>query len=490
MPTYYPQLLRSRLLSDATRAGLAADDANVTAWHKGDKIILATQVGYNGKDTAAGYYRLDWRNVTDGGSFAPVAATGQIKWSATSAVLADGTALTQANSRCTDPGNQTWQNGLENVADNRLPSAGTIDLGSDCFSEFQWALDTSSSLDGKQYEFRLWNLTSGVATGTCIAKVTIKAIATFVGVGALVTTTSSITLDIAGGGVYNPVGVASVVSTTSTPILAILRTLKGNLNLCTIVGTSPGGFDIESGDNLVYESGGYILQEIDTIDLGFGSSLVGVAAITTASSTPILNIARPLDGIGSLVTTTSLMDLLVSGSAELFGVITVATTTSSAILATLRPLDSISSLSSTTATPILVVTRPLAGIAAITSTTPSVTIQILKSIPGVISLDTVTNQPVLGVARVLDGVAASSSVTSDVTLFISGEASFLGAATIQSQTSTPILQVLRNLFLSGVSIVETTTGMPSLGGSLYLDGSVYLTTMKMPSSITLRRRHK
>jgi hypothetical protein len=169
MTTYYPQLLSSRILRDSDRSSVSAsDNAIVGGWVVTDKFILATCIGYNGRDTAASAYKLQWRNVTASGSFADVAATGEIKYAATSAVLADGTALTSGNARCSSQsGTMTWQNGLENVADNLLPDSTTLDLGSDCYTELQWALDPAGALVNNQYEFRLWNNTSAATVGTC-----------------------------------------------------------------------------------------------------------------------------------------------------------------------------------------------------------------------------------------------------------------------------------------------------------------------------------
>ncbi|MDD1736587.1 MAG: hypothetical protein LUQ21_03925, partial [Methanothrix sp.] len=72
--SYYPQLLASRILYDSDRSSASsANDADVAGWLKTRKFILATQIGYDGKDTAASAYKLQWRNVTDSGSFADVA---------------------------------------------------------------------------------------------------------------------------------------------------------------------------------------------------------------------------------------------------------------------------------------------------------------------------------------------------------------------------------------------------------------------------------
>lgn len=175
MGTYYPNLLATRILYDSDRSSASAsDDGDVANWIKTNKFILATLIGYDGKDTAAAAYKLRWRNETDnpGGSFTDLGATGEMKYAASSSVLSDGTALTEANHRCTGPGGMTWQNGLESVNDNLVPDAGTFDLGSDCYTEFQWAIDPADAHDGDQYTFQLYNNTEG-AGDECLAQLTI-----------------------------------------------------------------------------------------------------------------------------------------------------------------------------------------------------------------------------------------------------------------------------------------------------------------------------
>jgi hypothetical protein len=171
--TYYPQLHASRILYDSDRSSASsADDSSVTGISLNTKFIVACQIGYNGKDTAASAYKLQWRDVTDSGTFADVASTGEIKWAGSSAVLTDGTAVTSTTRRCTARADQTWQNGLENVGDNLLPDSGSLDLASDYYTELQWALDPAGANYLHQYEFRLWNNTSAATVGTCVAKLT------------------------------------------------------------------------------------------------------------------------------------------------------------------------------------------------------------------------------------------------------------------------------------------------------------------------------
>lgn len=178
MGTWYPSLAASRILSDADRSSLSStDNGDVTALAKGN-FILATVIGYDGEDTAASAYKLQWRDVTDSGSFADVASTGEIKWAASSSVLADGNAVTSSERKCTAVATgQTWQDGVESLGDNAIPSSGTLDLGSDCFTELHWGLSCADAQDGHQYEFLLYNVTASASTGTCLAQITTKILA-------------------------------------------------------------------------------------------------------------------------------------------------------------------------------------------------------------------------------------------------------------------------------------------------------------------------
>lgn len=178
MATYYPKELGSRLCLDSDRSPLAAVNADYTGHVKTIKIILAVQLGYNGKDTAASAYRLEWRNETDnpGGAFTPVGAATEVSYAATSDTLVDENAVTSAEDVCTNQdATMTWQNGYENVNDNTAPDSGTFDLGSDCYTEFQWALDLSNGHDADQYTFQMYNVTAGAAVtdSPCDAQITL-----------------------------------------------------------------------------------------------------------------------------------------------------------------------------------------------------------------------------------------------------------------------------------------------------------------------------
>ncbi len=138
--------------------------------------ILATQIGYNGKDTAAAAYKLQWRDETDnpGGSFTDVGATGEVKYAASSDSLVNGSSVSITEAACTDlRSSMGYYEGLECVGGNLIPSAGTFNITSDDYSELQWALDLSGAQDAHQYTFQLYNITQGAAVGTCGAQITV-----------------------------------------------------------------------------------------------------------------------------------------------------------------------------------------------------------------------------------------------------------------------------------------------------------------------------
>ena len=164
----YAVVIGSRILDKDRVDQSGNDDADVTNWDINDEFILAVSFGLDKKDTAAVQYKLRWRDVTDDDSFTDVESTGEISYTTTETVLSDGTAVTSSTRRCTDQSSiMTWQNGLESENDKLCPDGGTFDLGSDCWSEFQWALDCSGATVSHKYEFELYDDTNGASRGTC-----------------------------------------------------------------------------------------------------------------------------------------------------------------------------------------------------------------------------------------------------------------------------------------------------------------------------------
>ena len=172
--TYYADLTACRIANSSRADQSGSDDGNVTNWTRTADFILATQIGTS-KGVPSRRYMLNWRDVTDEGSFAPVASTGEINYTATT-VLGDGTTLGSGNKLCTGTPQPSWQDGMESEGDNELPdAAGLYSLADDYYTEFQWALSSSSADYEHIYEFELYEITNGTSIGTCGSTLTTAA---------------------------------------------------------------------------------------------------------------------------------------------------------------------------------------------------------------------------------------------------------------------------------------------------------------------------
>jgi len=171
--TPYISLTASRI-ADANRVNKSGgDNTDAMEWPRINDFILATQVTAPDK-VIERRYKLRWRDYTDSGTFADVASTGEISYSATT-VLVDGATLIESNKLCAGAPAGTWWDGLESEGDNELPdSPDTYDLYYGEYTEFQWALDCSSADFEHYYEFELYEITNGVAIGTALSDVRTK----------------------------------------------------------------------------------------------------------------------------------------------------------------------------------------------------------------------------------------------------------------------------------------------------------------------------
>lgn len=165
--TSQPVLSASRI-ANASRVAQASDDTSVTNWSKADELVLATQLDeQKGPWTAA--YKLRWRDVTDAGSFADLASTGECKFGP-GASLTDNNAVTIGEVICTNNPGGTFVNGYEKVGTSTTPS---LALADEDYTELQFSISLEDSQSGHQYEFEVYDSTNSASIGTCLAAVTI-----------------------------------------------------------------------------------------------------------------------------------------------------------------------------------------------------------------------------------------------------------------------------------------------------------------------------
>jgi DNA-directed RNA polymerase subunit RPC12/RpoP len=166
--TAAPQETASRYLA-SDKTPLADDDASVTDYNKSNEFILVFQM-----DEAMGpwdsTYTLQWRNATDEGTFADLAATGEMAWG-TNTDLVNGQAIT--SQYCQQiPSLSTWQNGEEVEG---AATSDSINLADEYYTEVAWAVDPSAGHNGDDYEFRVWENAGGSAVGTVNGQLTLAA---------------------------------------------------------------------------------------------------------------------------------------------------------------------------------------------------------------------------------------------------------------------------------------------------------------------------
>jgi len=156
-----PVLTATRIL-DADRTALAADNTDYTV-NKGTKpnLIYVVQLDEE-KGAWASTYKLQWKNTTDSGGFADLAATGEINYSATTN-LAQGTAVTSRACTTAGASGSTWQNGEEVEG---ASTSDSINLADEYYTEVHFAINCASAKEGKTYDFQVIESGGGTAIGS------------------------------------------------------------------------------------------------------------------------------------------------------------------------------------------------------------------------------------------------------------------------------------------------------------------------------------
>lgn len=164
----YPILLGATRFADASQADESgADDADVTNWEQANHFILAVRLYQEGTPGTIRNISLQWRNVTDSGSFAAVSTTGEIRYSSDTSLVNDAFLLS-GEAICDGEGGYLWQNGKECEGDNNI----TRTYSAGYYTECQFALECTTAPDLKEYEFRIIDETIGPMTlATCLATI-------------------------------------------------------------------------------------------------------------------------------------------------------------------------------------------------------------------------------------------------------------------------------------------------------------------------------
>ena len=162
-----PVMIASRLCTGARgNLGTGADNEDITGYVKANSFIVVAQIDEE-RGTYTSTYTLYWRDVTDAGAMAPLAATGECKIIDDTS-LVNGTDILIAGKLCAATGasGSSWQNGEEVSGTATSPSFGFLD---EYYTELHYAVSCADGQDGHQYEFQLYENTGGSLLAVALA---------------------------------------------------------------------------------------------------------------------------------------------------------------------------------------------------------------------------------------------------------------------------------------------------------------------------------
>ena len=157
-------------LGNPDRSWIAAQDVSVVGYSDTD-IIVATLIYTGTKNGDTGNLFLQWRNVTDSGSFVDLSGSGELTYNATTD-LVDFTSVVIGEKGCDPPETQSWEDGFEMEVRANL----TLMLDADEYTENQIAVNLDNAHPGDEYAFRVYDVTAGVTVGVLVATLKIKAL--------------------------------------------------------------------------------------------------------------------------------------------------------------------------------------------------------------------------------------------------------------------------------------------------------------------------
>jgi hypothetical protein len=138
---------------------------SVIDWDKSDKAIIAVFVTDDSHNPPLEAFKLRWKNLTDGGSFADLTTSGELQRGASAGCISNGDPVGSS------AGCQTAD--ADEEVENESPLlSGSLECNQNGYIETQWCVDFSSALDGKEYQFEIYSNTESAAIGTLTPTIT------------------------------------------------------------------------------------------------------------------------------------------------------------------------------------------------------------------------------------------------------------------------------------------------------------------------------
>lgn len=144
-------------------------DNDITGWALSDEFIVALWAQCGDHSGCASSFTIQWRNLTDGGSWTDLASgSGELR-------QGTGTSLVNGNTVASSSGCNTSTDSEEVEGDNTTDTLTVT--AKDQFIEVQVAVDPSNALNSKEYEFRLYDNAASAALTEISSSLTTEAAA-------------------------------------------------------------------------------------------------------------------------------------------------------------------------------------------------------------------------------------------------------------------------------------------------------------------------
>jgi hypothetical protein len=134
---------------------IASADTDADDQPNNKVIIVTVSIDGDDMDAISGDFFLEWRNVTDAGSFADLSATGELRWgNVTAYANGDNPTVGELNGteNCSGMGVSGATYGIQRESANEINLSS---VGEDEVSNNMWGVDLSFAVAGKSYEFRI-----------------------------------------------------------------------------------------------------------------------------------------------------------------------------------------------------------------------------------------------------------------------------------------------------------------------------------------------
>lgn len=147
-----------------------ACDVSKTGWVKTNKAIVSVDCQSGTHTPPDDSFQLRWRNLTDSpaGAFNTlITGSGELRAGTSAGAISNTDPVGDPQNCPADTIDASEE--VEN--ETPLQSASLVASQNDQI-ETQWCVDMSNALDGKEYQFALWNVDDNESCGTCVPTIT------------------------------------------------------------------------------------------------------------------------------------------------------------------------------------------------------------------------------------------------------------------------------------------------------------------------------